>query len=79
MTTALRSFLNYARYRGEVVLDLAAAVPAVANWSMPSIPVRFLQIKPICCWKASVVKRRSGGATTPFYCYLHDWGCAREK
>lgn len=38
MTSALRSFLNYARYRGEVVLDLAAAVPVVANWSMPSIP-----------------------------------------
>ncbi len=38
MTSALRSFLQYARYRGEVTLDLAAAVPAVANWSMPSIP-----------------------------------------
>ncbi len=38
MTTALRSFFRYTRYRGEVELDLAAAVPAVANWSMPSIP-----------------------------------------
>ncbi len=38
MTSALRSFLKYARYRGEVTLDLAAAVPVVANWSMPSIP-----------------------------------------
>jgi site-specific recombinase XerD len=38
MTTALRSFLRYARYRGNVTLDLAAAVPVVANWSMPSIP-----------------------------------------
>ncbi len=38
MTTALRSFLKYARYRGEVTLDLAAAVPTVANWSMSSIP-----------------------------------------
>lgn len=38
MTSALRSFLKYTRYRGEVVLDLAAAVPVVANWSMPSIP-----------------------------------------
>jgi integrase/recombinase XerD len=34
----LRSFLRYARYQGAVTLDLAAAVPAVANWSMPSIP-----------------------------------------
>jgi integrase/recombinase XerD len=38
MTTALRSFLHYARYRGELTRDLAAAVPIVANWSMSSIP-----------------------------------------
>jgi site-specific recombinase XerD len=38
LTTALRSFLRYARYRGEVTVDLAAAVPVVANWSMTSLP-----------------------------------------
>jgi len=38
MTTALRSFLKYARYQGEIVLDLAAAVPTVANWSSTSLP-----------------------------------------
>jgi len=38
MTTALRSFFQYARMRGEITLDLAAAVPIVANWSMTSIP-----------------------------------------
>src|SRR5439155_489593 len=38
LTSALRSFLRYARYRGALTLDLAAAVPVVANWSMPSIP-----------------------------------------
>jgi integrase/recombinase XerD len=38
MTHALRSFLRYARYNGEVTLDLAAAVPTVANWSMSTIP-----------------------------------------
>ena len=38
MTTALRSFFQYARLRGEVLLDLAAAVPIVASWSMGSIP-----------------------------------------
>jgi site-specific recombinase XerD len=38
MTTALRSFLRYACYRGGIVLDLASAVPVVANWSMPDIP-----------------------------------------
>lgn len=38
MTTALRSFLNYARFCGEVNVNLAAAVPVVPNWSMASIP-----------------------------------------
>ncbi len=38
LTSALRSLLRYARYRGKVKLDLAAAVPIVANWSMSSIP-----------------------------------------
>ena len=38
MTSALRSFLQYASYRGKTKLDLAAAVPVVANWSMSSIP-----------------------------------------
>ena len=38
LTTALRSFLRYARYRDAIRLDLAAVVPCVANWSMPAIP-----------------------------------------
>ena len=38
LTTALRSFFQYARLRGGLTLDLAAAVPIVANWSMASIP-----------------------------------------
>src|SRR5215470_12059009 len=38
VTKALRSFLQYARHRGDITLDLAAAVPAVANWSKASIP-----------------------------------------
>ena len=38
LTTALRSFLRYGRYRGDIRLDLAAAVPLVANWSMSSVP-----------------------------------------
>jgi integrase/recombinase XerD len=38
LTTALRSFLHYLLYRGEIVHDLAQVVPAVANWSMTSIP-----------------------------------------
>ncbi|MCK3777342.1 site-specific integrase [Ensifer sesbaniae] len=38
MTTALRSFLSYARYNGDITSDLAAAVPIVANWRLSSIP-----------------------------------------
>jgi site-specific recombinase XerD len=38
MTTALRSFLRFARYRGDLHNDLAACVPAVANWSQSTIP-----------------------------------------
>ncbi len=37
-TTALRSFLRFARLRGRIEVDLAAAVPAVPGWSMTSIP-----------------------------------------
>ena len=42
MTTALRSFLQYGRYRGEIVTHLHACVPTVANWSMASIPRTIL-------------------------------------
>jgi site-specific recombinase XerD len=38
LTTALRSFLHYLRYRGEILHDLSGAVPTVASWSMTSIP-----------------------------------------
>jgi site-specific recombinase XerD len=38
MTTALRSFLRFLRYRGQIQSDLAACVPAVASWSLSTIP-----------------------------------------
>ena len=38
LTTALRSFLRFARYRGDIDKDLAACVPAVANWKLSTIP-----------------------------------------
>ena len=38
MTSALRSFLQYGRYLGEIHIDLRASVPTVANWSMTGIP-----------------------------------------
>jgi site-specific recombinase XerD len=38
MVTALRPFFQFARYRDYIEIDLAAAVPSVAGWSMASIP-----------------------------------------
>src|SRR5690606_1092824 len=38
LTTAVRSFLQYVRFRGKAKPDLAAAVPVVENWSMSSVP-----------------------------------------
>ena len=39
MTTALRSFLRYAHFQGEVEPGIVAAVPAVASWtSTPALP-----------------------------------------
>lgn len=38
MTTAVRTFLQYARYRGLIATDLRTSVPTVANWSMVSLP-----------------------------------------
>jgi integrase len=39
--TALRSFLRYLRYQGEISVDLAACVPSVAVWSLSTVP-KFL-------------------------------------
>jgi site-specific recombinase XerD len=39
VVVALRSFLRYAQFRGEIMAGLAAGVPAVAGWmSTPAIP-----------------------------------------
>jgi site-specific recombinase XerD len=60
MTTALRSFLSYARYRGEVDADLAAAVPVVPNWSMASIP-RAIAPEQVRQLLASIDRRTATG------------------
>jgi site-specific recombinase XerD len=38
MTTALRSFLRFVRYRGDIDKNLAACIPAVANWKQSTLP-----------------------------------------
>lgn len=60
LTTALRSFLHFARYRGDIVLDLAAAVPTVASWSMSSIP-RAIPIETVRQLLASINRRTAVG------------------
>jgi integrase/recombinase XerD len=60
MTTALRSFLRYTRYLGNVALDLAAAVPIVANWSMTSIP-RAISAEHVRQLLASIDRRTAVG------------------
>ena len=60
LTTALRSFLRYARYLGKTKLDLAAAVPAVADWSMSSIP-RAIPAEQVRELLASIDRRTAMG------------------
>jgi len=60
LTTALRSFLRYARYCGDIALNLAAAVPIVANWSMTSLP-RAIPADAVRQLLASINRRTSVG------------------
>ena len=48
MTTALRAFLQYARYRDLIRIDLRLSVPTVASWSMASLP-RALSSNEVQC------------------------------
>ncbi len=38
MRSTVRSFLQFARYRGDLTLDLAAHVPSIAGWSLSTLP-----------------------------------------
>ena len=62
MTTALRSFLRFGRHRGDITLDLAACVPAVASWSLSTLPralppVQVKQVLTHCNRKTAVGRR----------------------
>lgn len=60
MTTALRSFLQYARYCGEATVDLAAAVPVVPNWSRTGLP-RAITTEQVRQLLASINRRSAIG------------------
>lgn len=38
LITAMRAFLRYLAFRGDVRADLGLAVPAVAHWRLASVP-----------------------------------------
>lgn len=62
VTVAMRSFLQFLRYQGYTDMNLDAAVPTVANWSMATIPKSFPTklIKTVLshCDRNTVVGRR---------------------
>ena len=62
MTSALRTFLRYARYQDLIRADLAACVPCVADWSGASIPkgLPIVHVKRAlaCCDRRSAMGRR---------------------
>jgi integrase/recombinase XerD len=60
LTSALRSFLRYVRYCGKAKLDLAAAVPTIANRSMSTIP-RAISTDQIHQLLASIDRRTPSG------------------
>jgi len=62
MTTALRSFLRFGCHRGDMGLDLAACVPAVASWSLSTLPkslspTHVKQVLKSCNRKTAVGRR----------------------
>jgi integrase/recombinase XerD len=62
MTTALRSFLRFALLRGDITLNLAACVPAVASWSLSTLPrsLPTAQVKRVLthCNRKTAIGRR---------------------
>src|SRR4029450_1392074 len=63
VTNALRSFLRFGEFRGEITAGLAAGVPAVATWTtMPPIPraiaAEHAQRAIDSCDRSTVVGRR---------------------
>jgi site-specific recombinase XerD len=60
--SALRAFLRHLRHDGEIAIDLASCVPAVANWSLSALPkslnpVQVEQVLAHCDRKTTVGRR----------------------
>lgn len=78
MTAALRSFLRYVRYRDGGAPDLVAAVPAVANWSMTSVPraIGADQVQQLCQYRPH---HRHGASRLRHYAASCATGTACER
>lgn len=63
VVVTLRSFLRFLRWRGDVDVDLAAAVPAVAGWGHETVPHRLdpEQVQRVLdgCERKSIVGKRN--------------------
>lgn len=62
LTTALRSFLRFVHYRGDLAIQLASCVPSVASWSLSTVPrslpaVHVRQVLRACDRKSAVGRR----------------------
>lgn len=62
LVSALRTFLRHLQHRGEITIDLAACVPAVASWAFSALPKFLLpeQVEQVLdhCDRASIAGRR---------------------
>jgi site-specific recombinase XerD len=62
MVTALRSFLRFLQQRGTITAELAAAVPAVANWGVSHLPKTLApaQVERLlaCCARCTPIGQR---------------------
>jgi site-specific recombinase XerC len=74
--STVRSFLQFARYRGDLVLDLAAHVPSVAGWSLSTLP-KSLSAR----WSALLAvlaAQTSVAGITQSCCYWPAWPASAE-
>jgi integrase/recombinase XerD len=77
ITTAMRSFLRYARYCGEVATALDAAVPVVAAWTTtPAVPKAIV---PAHAQSAIDSCDLSTCAIGPCCCFSHVWAFALTR
>ena len=79
MTTALRSFLHYARYRGDITLIWSPPSPRWPTGRCRRSRARFRQSPSASCWRPSIAGPREDDVTMRSSFYSPVWVCARAK